>query len=439
MFSRFYSEYAMLLVLLTLAALFSVLTWTEHSDRGASAGANLADDIARHMPSGRVLIVVRLVEDDVAYAQALEQRLRDQNWTSAGIVSGTPVDARAKLVELEQSAVRIDAIACTPETSTWAVFDGLATTYPHLGSPRVFVPHSYSWPTFLTVSNLFNIVQQISILAILAIGMTLVIIAGGIDLSVGSLMAFAAVLATLLIRECAGAEQATPWGMALCIGAAIAVCAAIGFGVGLLVTSSDMPPFIATLGVMMIASGLAFVLSKNQTIHEVPRTIDWLGRGWTLGIPNVTLLMLALYGAAHLLMSRTVLGRYIYAVGGNREAARLSGVPVPRVLWFVYILSAALAGLGGVLQASLLRSGAPTYGVNYELYAIAAVVVGGTSLRGGEGNVFGTLLGALVIAVIQNGMNMVQVIELNSNWQKVVFGVVILVAVLIDCLKQRRG
>jgi len=247
-------------------------------------------------------------------------------------------------------------------------------------------------------------------------------------------MAFAAVLATWLIREYAGADQATALAMVLCCALAIAACALVGFGVGLLITWSDMPPFIATLGVMMMARGSAFVQADSQSIYQVPATIDWLGRDADLGLPNVAVLMLLLYVAAHLLMTRTVLGRYIYAVGGNREAARLSGVPVPRVLWFVYILSATLAGLGGVMQASLLRSGSPTYGQDYELYAIAGVVIGGTSLRGGEGNVLGTFLGALLIAVIQNGMNMIGV---NSHWQRVVFGAVMLAAVLADCWKRR--
>ena len=434
MLSRFTGEYAIVLVLVVLCTFFSAATWTETSDRGAAGGKALAEDIGRQLPPGRFLVVVRDDADDAAFAEAVEHSLTARGWTAAGIARGHPVDAKQTLVKLERAGDTLDAIVCTPETGSWPVFDGLAEKHPRLGSPQVFVPQSYRWPKFLTVSNLLNIAHQISILAILAIGMTLVIIAGGIDLSVGSLMAFAAVLATVLIRDVAGAEQAGPLAMALCFLAAIAACAAIGFCVGVVVTWSDMPPFIATLAVMMMASGLAFVLADNQSIYQVPNSIDWLGRGADLGLPNVAVLMLLLYLAAHLLLTRTVLGRYIYAVGGNREAARLSGVPVPRVLWFVYIVSAALAGLGGVIQASLLRSGSPTYGQNYELYAIAAVVIGGTSLRGGEGNVFGTLLGALLIAVIQIGMNMINV---NSNWQKVVFGAVMLGAVLVDCLKRR--
>jgi ribose transport system permease protein len=161
----------------------------------------------------------------------------------------------------------------------------------------------------------------------------------------------------------------------------------------------------------------------------------WLGRGADVfGLPNAVLLMALLYAAGHILMSRMKIGRYLYAVGGNREAARLSGVPVTRVLLFAYTVSGLLAGLGGVIMASQLKSGSPTYGQMYELYVIAAVVVGGTSLSGGEGKMFGTLIGAFIIAVIQNGMNLTNV---ESYTQKVVLGLVILVAVLLDRLKHR--
>jgi ribose transport system permease protein len=177
------------------------------------------------------------------------------------------------------------------------------------------------------------------------------------------------------------------------------------------------------------------LLAQGGSVYQLPDSFVWLGRGADLkGIPNAVLMMFVLYIAAHLMMSRTVLGRYIYAVGGNREAARLSGVPVQRVLLCAYVLSAALAGLGGVVMASQLKSGSPTYGQMYELYVIAAVVVGGTSLSGGEGNMFGTLIGAFTIAVIQNGMNLCGI---ESYTQKVVLGLVILLAVLFDMLKKR--
>jgi ribose transport system permease protein len=203
---------------------------------------------------------------------------------------------------------------------------------------------------------------------------------------------------------------------------------------GLLVTTFRVPPFIVTLGVMLMARGIAGQLAKGQSVFELPDAFTWLGRESSLGfLPNAVVLMLALYVAAHFVMAQTVLGRYIYAVGGNSEAARLSGVPVRRVIAGVYVVSAALAGLGGVIIASQLKSGAPTYGTMYELYVIAAVVVGGTSLSGGEGKILGTLIGAFVIAVIQNGMNL---LGLNSWDQQIVLGVVIVLAVLFDRIKQ---
>jgi ribose transport system permease protein len=185
---------------------------------------------------------------------------------------------------------------------------------------------------------------------------------------------------------------------------------------------------------MLVARGVASEVSAGASVYQVPAGFVWLGGGGDLlGIPNGVLLMAVLYLTAHIVMTRMTLGRYVYAVGGNAEAARLSGVPVRRVLLLVYALSGALAGLGGVVMASRLRSGSPTYGVMYELYAVAAVVVGGTSLSGGEGKVFGTLIGALIIAVIKNGMNLTGVTPFR---QDVVFGLVILGAVLLDRLKK---
>jgi ribose transport system permease protein len=202
-----------------------------------------------------------------------------------------------------------------------------------------------------------------------------------------------------------------------------------------MITLFGIPPFIVTLAMMLVGSGLAYILAKGQSVYQIPDSFVWLGRGADFfSIPNAVLLMAILYAVAHVLMSRTALGRYIYAVGGNREAARLSGVPVRRVLMFAYIASGLLAGLGGVITASQLRSGSPTYGNMYELYVIAAVVVGGTSLSGGEGRMLGTLVGAFTIAVIQNGMNLTNV---ESYTQKVVLGLVILAAVLLDTLRHR--
>jgi ribose transport system permease protein len=207
----------------------------------------------------------------------------------------------------------------------------------------------------------------------------------------------------------------------------------MGLFSGGMVALFRVPSFIVTLGTMLVGSGLAYTLAGGESIYQVPDSFIWLGRGTILWkIPNSVVLMVLLYAAAHIVMSKTVLGRYIYAIGGNAEAARLSGVPVRRVVLLVYTLSGVLAGLGGIITASQLKSGSPTYGLMYELYVIAAVVVGGTSLQGGRGKVLGTLIGAFVIAVIQNGMNLTGV---GSYAQKIVLGLVILGAVLFDTLK----
>ena len=204
-----------------------------------------------------------------------------------------------------------------------------------------------------------------------------------------------------------------------------------------MITGFRIPPFIASLAMMQITSGLAFIIAEGQSIYDIPPSYTWLGRGQgLLTIPNSVMLMVAVYAAAHVFMTRTALGRRIYAVGGNQEAARLSGVSTRWTLIAVYLISGLMAGIGGVVTVSQLKAGAPTYGTMYELYVIAAVVVGGTSLTGGEGRIAGTLVGAFIIAVIQNGMNLVGV---ESYKQKVVLGAVILFAVMIDMLKKRKG
>jgi ribose transport system permease protein len=330
----------------------------------------------------------------------------------------------------------LTAILCTDSSARWAVFERLDQKLPELAGTQLLQPQSYYWPSFLKGGNLLNIANQIAVIAIVAIGMTMVIVAGGIDLSVGSLIALAAVVAARLIRDYAGGYQASNLEMVLCCLAAIAVAGLAGATSGGLVAIMKVPPFIVTLSMLLLARGVAYEIAEVQTISQVPASINWLGGGADLGIPNAVVLMGLLYAIGHLVMSRTTFGRYLYAVGGNPRAAWLCGLPVRRVVIASYTISGALAGLGGVILASQFKSGAPTYGYNYELQAIAAVVVGGTSLSGGEGKMSGTLLGALIIAVIQNGMNLA---NLGSTRQQIVLGIVILAAVLLDRLKQTRS
>jgi ribose transport system permease protein len=308
----------------------------------------------------------------------------------------------------------------------------LGQAHPGLAKAKIFQPESYRWPNFLKKENLLNVMKQISVVAIIAIGMTMVIITAGIDLSVGSLIAFSGVITALTIQSLGGSA---PTSGDLWLGAmvGILVCGLAGLFTGGLVTLFRIPAFIATLGIMFIAKGLAFIFSDSAPVPVGNEAFGWLGRGRDFfGLPNSVILMLILFTVAHVMMTRTSIGRYIYAVGGNPEAARLSGVPVQWVLLFVYTLTGLLAGLGGVMEASLHTTGDPKSGDLVELKVIAAVVVGGTSLAGGQGRITGTLIGAFIIAVINNGMNLTGV---ESHMQKVIYGTVILVAVLIDRLK----
>jgi ribose transport system permease protein len=213
-----------------------------------------------------------------------------------------------------------------------------------------------------------------------------------------------------------------------------------GFFSGTMVTVFRVPPFIVTLAVMLMARGLARRITNEESISDLPDpfrqiagSTEFSVSGFEFGIPNPVIVMIVLYAIAHVIMSKSVFGRYVYAVGGNAEAARLSGIDVKKITLVVYTLCGALAGLGGILQASKL-SGDPKLGVMFELDVIAAVVVGGTSLMGGQGRIFGTLIGALIIAVIKNGMNLMKI---GSPDQQIVLGTVVLIAVLIDMLKRR--
>ncbi len=430
------NDYGMLLVLILLCALFSVLTIRDQQPNDAAAGQELGANIARRFgPGASVLIATRDLPADRAFAKTLAGELQRAGVIVAKQIAGEPKDARQALQDLAAQGTLLDAIACDPTAATWLVFANVGADFPALGQPRVMQSAGSRWPAFLSAGNLINITNQIAVIAIVAIGMTLVIVGGGIDLSVGSLIALSAVICCLIIRDHCGAEHAGAAGMIAASLAAIAVCALIGGASGLVITRLDIAPFIVTLATMLIASGLAYLLAQGQSVYQVPGTFVRLGRGADLaGMPNAVLLMLFLYGLAHLLMKHTTFGRHLYAVGGNRDAAVVSGLRVRRVLLIAYVASGALAGLGGVIMASQLKSGSPTYGQMYELYVIAAVVVGGASLNGGRGNMAGTLIGALIIAVIQNGMNLTNI---ESYTQKIVLGLVVLGAVVVDRVKRR--
>ena len=422
-------------VLLGLCVGFSALSWSEQQPGGAKAARGVAAGIlAIHGPAARVLVAVRGQPDDVAYADTLAAILRDNGAVVVDVIKGEPKEARGALVAASARHETIDVVAGSAASASWALFSDLPTDFPALGNPTIVQPRPYAWPNFLKAENLLNIANQIAVIAILAVGMTLVIITGGIDLSVGSLIALSSVVTAMIVRDFTGGVEAGPLGMLLAGLGGVAVGALAGALAGGVIVGFGIPPFIATLAMMLIAGGVASTLAEGQSVYQVPDGFMWLGRGADLGLPNAVVLVLLLYLIAHFVMTRMTLGRWLLAVGGNREAARLSGVPVAGTLFTAYILSGALAGLGGVVMASQLKSGSPNFGQMYELYVIAAVVVGGTSLAGGEGSMIGTLVGALIIAVISNGMNLVGI---ESYTQRIVLGGVILAAVLLDRLRRR--
>ncbi len=431
------ADHGMLLVLGILCVFFSVVTLDEQMPAGADAAQQVVAAFSQADVEGRLVVIAGRGGEEDAFASALVGLAEANGWRVAAVSQGGPREAKITLEKLAAEEATVDLIACSSSAGAWGVLDNLGSRLPALAKTVVLRPRPNRWPNFLKATNLLNVANQIAVIAIVAIGMTLVILTGGIDLSVGSLIALSSVAAAVMIRDVCGGQAAGTAGMLAGGVAGLLICGIAGLLSGGLITLFGIPPFIATLGMMLVASGSAYILAEGQSINQVPDTFVWLGRGADLaGLPNAVVLMLVLYAVAHLVMSRTTFGRYVYAVGGNAEAARLSGVPVRRVLLAVYVICGLLAGLGGIVMASQLKSGAPTYGQMYELYVIAAVVVGGTSLSGGEGRVLGTLVGALIIAVIQNGMNLTGV---ESYTQKVVLGLVILAAVLLDRLRAARG
>lgn len=280
-------------------------------------------------------------------------------------------------------------------------------------------------PHFLTVPNLINIGIQAATVAILAFGMTFVIVTAGIDLSVGSVAALGAMVSAYFF-----VDAGLPGWLTLIAGLAMGLIA--GAISGLAVAYGKLPAFIATLAMMSIARGVTLVISQGSPQPTAP-AVNWLG-STVVGIP-IPILMMALAGLlCWFILSRTVLGRSMYAIGGNMEAARLSGLPVKKILVSVYALSGLFAGLAGLVMAGRLASAQPQAGVGYELDAIAAVVIGGASLAGGSGKATGTLVGAILLAVIRNGLN---ILNVSSFWQQIVIGCVIALAVGFDVIRNK--
>ena len=281
-------------------------------------------------------------------------------------------------------------------------------------------------PHFLTVSNLLNVLEQSAINAIVAAGMTFVIISGGIDLSVGSVLALAGIVLASLLQ--AGV------GLPIALTVALASAAICGLLNGLFVTLGRLPPFIATLGMMSVARGLALIWAEGRPISGFTESFRSMATGRPLGIPAPVLITLVVYAIAHVALAHSVFGRSIYAIGGNEEASRLSGVPVRFHKAGAYVVCGLTSGVAAVVLTARLNSAQPTAGIMYELDAIAATVIGGTSLFGGEGTLLGALIGALIMGVLRNGLNLLNV---SSFVQQFVIGVVIIAAVLIDTALKR--
>jgi len=281
--------------------------------------------------------------------------------------------------------------------------------------------------SFFTQKNLFNVLRQISTNLYLACGMTMVIILGGIDLSVGSIIALSGCVA-------AGCVARYNLPLPAAVSAGIIIGLAVGIFNGAFICKTTIPPFIVTLATMNIAKGFAYVYTGGSPVRVVTKEWQFIGAGYIGPVPTPVVILVVVLIVTAIIMNKTKMGRHIYAVGGNPQAAEFSGIKVAKVKFFVHAYSGMMAGLAGVVLASRMYSGQPTAGDGAEMDAIAAVVVGGTSMAGGSGKIGGTIIGGLIIGVLNNGLNLLNV---NSFWQYVVKGAVILLAVFIDFIRNR--
>ena len=287
---------------------------------------------------------------------------------------------------------------------------------------------SFMSPYFLTIPNLLNVVRQVSIIAIVSFGMTMVILTGGIDLSVGSMLAFSGAIAAGMIVN-------SGLNIFLAIFIGLAAGTTLGLFNGIAVAKAKLPAFIVTLAMMTVARGFTLIYTNGRPISGFNETFRFFGAGYLGRIPVPVLIMFILLIAIYILLKKTPLGRYIYAIGGNEKATKLSGINTDRIKIAVYALNGFLAAVSGIILTSRLNSAQPMAGEGYELDAIAAVVLGGTSLSGGSGGVVGTIVGALIIAVLNNGLNLLNV---SSFYQLVAKGAVILLAVFLDRKSQQQ-
>ncbi|WP_342048256.1 ABC transporter permease [Bacillus sp. OTU530] len=284
-------------------------------------------------------------------------------------------------------------------------------------------------PAFLNVNNLINVVRQISFIGIVAMGMTMVIITTGVDLSPGSVIALVSVVAASYAHP-----GEYPLFVPLLIGMAIG--AAAGFINGAISAKGKIPPFIATLGMMTAARGLALLYSDGRPIGNLSESFMFIGKGTIAGIPFPILIFIVMGIISHIMLSQMRFGKYTYAIGGNEQAARICGIPVDRYKIMIFTYAGLLAGIAGLMLTARISAGQPSLGLMYELDAIAAAVIGGTSLNGGIGTIPGTMIGALIIGVLNNGLDLMNV---SSYWQQILKGAIIVAAVLLDSRKNKKA
>lgn len=435
-----FGDYGMILVLLGLVSLFSILTVKEVAPSDKRSAKKVADLIMKEVPADKAVVVYGKDKTDFeTFARALARRLKEEGRSDVRLAIGAPRNLRVKLNELRDEGGQLGAIA-TAGPAGMEVIKAVPEKYPMFPEFATITPPPRKKSTFFTLDNFKNVTQRVVVIAIVAIGMTMVIITAGIDLSVGSLVGLSAMVGAWFIKErvvAAGGDPTTVGNFTVYSGVAVAILCGGLFGLfsGALVAYGKVAPFIVTLGVMMIARGFAEKTNQGFTVSDtqLPSGFGALNHGTLIGIPNTLAILILFYVVAHIFMSKTKYGRYIYAVGGNMEAARLSGVPVAGVILLVYTACGLLAGFGGCLEASRVNAATTVMGTGLELEVIAAVVVGGTSLFGGSGRIFGTLIGAFIIGVMRTGMNQ---LNFKDPDQKIVLGLIIIVAVLLDRARQ---
>lgn len=336
------------------------------------------------------------------------------------------------MANLDQSASGLSSVFAQKNANIWrSIFKkyGIVTVLLVL-----CVVLSVISPYFLTVQNILNVLRQSSINGILAIGLSFVILTGGIDLSVGSVVALAGIVgASFATTSAVAGVVGAPYPAILAIAVGLGIGLAAGTVSGTIVARFRVPSFVVTLGMLSSARGLTMLYTDGKPVPSLTPSFRWMGTGQLFGVPAPILILLLVFAISWWVLTKTRYGRYIYAVGGNPRAAATSGINVKGIRRSVYMISGLLAGLAGLLLAARTGSGLTQAGISYELDAIAAVVIGGTSLSGGVGSITGTLVGTLIIAVMNNGLDLLGV---DSNYQQFIKGLMIVCAVLIDTSRQ---